>query len=260
MGLSAVVITYNEESRLERCLSSLGFADEIVVVDSFSTDKTMEIARRYTDKFFQREFTGYSDQKNAAIARADEDWIIIVDADEVITPELASEIKAAMKCREYEAYRMPRSTYFLGRKMRYCGWYPDAQLRLVKRAIAHIPERLVHETLHVDCQVGYLKNEITHYSYDSMSVYCAKMASYARMGAAQKFGDGCNCRLIDILLNPVFAFIKMYIVKQGFRDGMHGLVLSVLTACSSALRYAILWDLGRQKSLRKERENENLHI
>lgn len=260
MGLSAVVITYNEETRLKRCLDSLLFADEIVVVDSFSTDNTLEIARRYTQNVTCREFKGYSDQKNAAIAGATQEWVLIVDADEVISPELAEEIRQAIASGKFNAYRMPRSTYFLGRRMRYCGWYPDAQLRLVKRAIAHIPERLVHETIHVDCEVGYLENDMVHYSYDSMDVYCTKMVNYARAGAMQKFNEGRRCSIADLLLNPWFAFVKMYVVKQGFRDGMHGLVLSALTACSSALRYAILWDLGRDSSRRKECENGKVHI
>ena len=144
MGLSAVVITYNEEAELERCLASLSFADEIVVLDSFSTDRTVEIAGQFTNNVSCRQFMGFSDQWNAAIAIAAHEWILQVAADEVVGDALAEEIVDAISSGKYDAYRMPRSTFFLGKRMRHCGWYPDYQLRLVKKTIARIPDRLVH--------------------------------------------------------------------------------------------------------------------
>ena len=256
MGLSAVVITWNEEANIEQCLRSLSFADEIVVLDSFSTDRTVEIARKFTDKVSSREFTGFSDQKNAAIAMASQDWVLIVDADEVVPPELAVEIVDAITGGKYDAYRMPRSTYFLGRKMRHCGWYPDYQLRLARRSIAHIPDRLVHETMEVDCECGTLRGDLIHYSYRTMADYTRKMAAYSRAAAEQKFIEGRRFGVCDLLFNPGLTFFKMYVAKQGFRDGPHGLVLSVLTACSSALRYAFLWEMTKRAADNKEQPDE----
>lgn len=256
MGLSAVVITWNEEENIEACLRSLAFADEIVVLDSFSTDRTVEIARKFTDKVGSRKFTGFSDQKNAAIAMASEDWVLIVDADELVTDELAFEIKKAVESGNYDAYRIPRSTYFLGKRMRHCGWYPDYQLRLARRSIAKIPERLVHETMDVGCECGTLKCDLVHYSYRTMRDYTRKMVAYAEAAAGQKFGDGRRFRVSDLLFNPGLTFFKMYVAKQGFRDGLHGLVLSVLTASSSALRYAMLWEMTMRAAGNKEQPDE----
>ena len=247
MGISALVLTYNEESRIARCLDALDFADEIIVVDSYSNDGTLDIVEKYTDKIFQKEFEGFSSQWNMAIEQAGEDWVLIVGADEVIPKELASEIKQADGMAEYDGYRMPRSTFFIGRRMRHCGWYPDYQLRLMRREKANIPHRLVHETLVCDDPVGTLKSPIIHYSYDTMSDYCRKMVLYAKAAAEQKYNEGRSFHLIDMLLNPGHTFVKMYIAQLGFLDGVHGLALSSLTACSSLLRYAYLWEMCRSK-------------
>ncbi len=247
MGISALVLTYNEQNRIERCLDSLAFADEIIIVDSYSTDRTLEIAGRYTSNIVQRELTSFSDQRNAAIDLAAQDWILFIDADEVVSKELAAEIIKSVDRNDFEGFRMPRSTFFLGKRMRHCGWYPDYQLRLMRREKARIPNRIVHESLLCEGPVGTLKNPIIHYSYDSMADYSRKMVLYAKAAAEQKYNEGRSFHIIDILLNPGHSFCKMYIAKRGFMDGMHGLVLSSLTACSSILRYAYLWDLCRSK-------------
>ncbi|MHB9035279.1 MAG: glycosyltransferase family 2 protein [Armatimonadota bacterium] len=256
MGISALVLTYNEETRIERCLDALAFADEIVVVDSYSEDNTLEIVRRYTENVSQKEFTGFSSQWTAAIERASEDWVFIVGADELISKELALEITNAAREGNYDAYRMPRSTFFLGRRMRHCGWYPDYQLRLVRRCKAHIPHRLVHETLVADGPVGTLTHPIVHHSYDTMADYCRKMVLYARAAAEQKFNEGRRFHLADFLLNPGHSFVKMYILQKGYMDGFHGLVLSSLTACSSLLRYCFLWEMSKAGGTNMEQTDE----
>ena len=262
MGLSVLVITRNEESNIERCLQGLAFADEIIVVDSFSTDRTVEIAKRYTDKVTQRQFRGFSEQKSAALGLATQEWVLSVDADEVVTEKLAAAIQDAIGDslpfqgragerskvnRKCDGYRIPRLTTFLGREMRHCGWYPDCQLRLARRDKAAFPSRLVHETMVVDGPVGTLEPDLVHHSYPSLAEYVRKMVLYAQAAARQKQLDGRRFRPVDPLFKPGFAFLKMYVWKQGFRDGLHGLVLSVLTACSTALRYAMLWELGRRE-------------
>lgn len=252
MGISAVVITFNEEANIERCLRGLRFADEIVVLDSVSTDRTVELARQFTDRVSTREFVGFSDQKSAAMQLASHEWVLSVDADEVVTEELAEEIVAAVENGSCDAYRMPRSTFFLGRRMRHCGWYPDYQLRLARKSKAHYPARLVHERIEVSGTCGTLRSPLVHYSYGTMDDYVRKMVLYSRAAARQKFAEGRRFRLADLVCNPGSTFLRMYVLKQGFRDGLHGLVLSALTACSSALRYAALWEMGLGEGRSKE--------
>ena len=257
MALSAVVITYNEERNIDRCLSALDFADEIVVLDSGSTDRTVEIAGRYTDNVSYRPFTGYSDQWSAAIELARGEWILIVGADEVVTAELAAEIRKAVRGRDCDAYRMPRRSYFLGRAIRGCGWYPDYQVRLARKDKARFEDRLVHETLEINGKCGTLSNDLIHYSYQDMQDVIQKTMAYSRAGALQKIKDGDRFRLTDLLLRPGLAFLRKYIMKRGFVDGLHGFILSVLTAYSVFLKYAILWDMTGRKDQRKEQQHND---
>lgn len=247
MGLSAVVITYNEESNIDCCLQALSFADEIIVLDSGSTDKTVEIARKYTDKVSTRPFTGFSDQKNAAVQLAGSEWVLIVDADEVITEELASEICIAIN-GSYDAYKIPRLTYFLCKPIRYCGWYPDFQLRLVKKQLAVFSDRLVHESLDVMDNCGVLKRDMIHNSFPSLDDYVRKTEHYARLSARQKLRDGRRFRIADLIIAPGATFLKKYILQMGFLDGLRGLIISVTTAYGVFLRYAMLWELTSQSA------------
>jgi len=247
MGLSAVVITCNEESNIARCLESLSFADEIVVLDSFSTDRTLEIARRYTDNISSREFAGFSDQKNAALALARQDWVLVIDADEVVSPELADEIGAAVANGEFDAYQMPRLTEFLGQKMYHCGWYPDHQLRLARRSKARFPYRLLHESMEVDGHVGTLTGHIIHYSYPDIETCARKMSGYACASARQKLLEGRRFRWLDLVFAPPLVFLKKFFLKQGFRDGAHGFVNSIMSACAAVYKQVALWDLSRRR-------------
>lgn len=253
MKLSAVVITLNEEPNIERCLASLAFADEIVVLDSFSSDRTVEIARQFTDKITQREFTGYSDQKNAAMELASNDWVLIVDADEVVTADLAAEIREAAETDKFSAYRMPRLTQFLGKPIRHCGWYPDYVVRLMRKSKARFPDRLVHETPDIDGPVGTLSNDLMHYSYRDLDDLMRKMVAYSRAAARQKLLDGERFGLGALVFAPGLTFLKKYIVKQGYRDGLRGFVICALSQLGVFLRYAMLWEM----SISKERNNDD---
>lgn len=247
MKISAVVITYNEEPNIERCLASLAFADEIVVLDSFSTDRTVEIARGFTNKVSQREFTGFSDQKNAALDLASNDWVLIVDADEVVTPELAAEIQQAARSDQFAAYRMPRLTHFLGKPIRHCGWYPDHVIKLFRRSKVHYPDRLVHETPDVDGSVGSLSRDLLHYTCRGMDDLCRKTVAYARAAARQKQQDGVCFRLDKLLFAPGLTFLKKYIAQQGIRDGMRGFIICAMNQVGVFLRYAMLWEISTRK-------------
>ena len=249
MKLSAVVITLNEEPNIERCLGSLGFADEIVVLDSFSTDRTVEIAGRFTDKVSQREFSGYSDQKNAAMEIASNEWVLIVDADEVVTAELAAEVRKAVESDKYVAYRMPRLTHFLGKPIRHCGWYPDYVTRLMRKSKARFADRLVHETPTVDGPIGALSSDLIHYSYRDLDDLGRKMIAYSRAAARQKLLDGERFSLGALVFAPGLTFLKKYIIKQGYRDGLRGFIVCALSQFGVFLRYAMLWES-------KEREHD----
>ena len=252
MKLSAVVITLNEEPNIERCLASLGFADEIVVLDSLSTDRTVEIAGRFTDRISRREFTGYSDQKNAAMEMAANDWVLIVDADEVVLPELAAEVRKAVESDEFVAYRMPRLTHFLGKPIRHCGWYPDYVTRLMRKSKARFSDRLVHETPTVDGPVGTLSSDLIHYSYRDLDDLMRKMIAYSRAAARQKLRDGERFSLGALIFAPGLTFLKKYIIQQGYWDGLRGFIICALSQCGVFLRYAMLWEM----SIRKEREHD----
>ncbi len=247
MGLSALVITLNEEVNIRECLEGLKFADEMIVVDCFSSDATVAIARECGARVEQREFKGYSDQRNYIIGLAAHEWILIVDADERVTPELGAEIRKVLEQPSYDAYRIPRLTEFLGKPMRRCGWYPDYQLRLARKSEVRMPDRLVHETLVTDVPVGTLNSDLLHFSYRTMEDYSRKMVAYARAAAKQKATEGRKFSWADIALNPGLTFLKMYIVKGGCLEGIRGLTLSALTAASSALRYAYLWEYTNDK-------------
>lgn len=252
MTLSAVVITYNEERNIGRCLESLSFADEIVVLDSFSTDRTVEIARGFTDRVFQRKFAGFSEQWAQALTLASCDWVLIVGADEEITRELADEIVQAVRSGDRDGYRIPRITEFVGRHMRHCGWFPDYQLRLARRSKACYTDRLVHESLEVDGTVGTLRGHILHHSHPDLDTFTRKMTLYTRLAAAQKMREGRRFRVTDLLVAPVYTFFKTYVIKRGFLDGWHGFVLSVLLSAYSALRYSMLWEMTLRERSGKE--------
>ena len=247
MGVSVLVITLNEEANIRECLEGLKFADEVIVVDCFSSDATAAIARECGARVELREFKGYADQKNYAISLAANEWIMPVDADERVSPELGAEIRNVLEQPGYDAYWIPRLTEFLGKPMRRCGWYPDYQLRLARKSKARMPDRLVHETLETDGPIGMLKNDLLHFSYRTMEDYSRKMVAYARAAAKQKAGDGRKFSLSDMALNPGLTFLKMYIVKGGCLEGVRGLILSTLIAASSALRYAYLWEYTNDK-------------
>lgn len=256
MGLSAVVITYNEEANIERCLRSLSFADEIVVLDSFSTDRTVDIARLFTDKVGTRKFDGFSYQKTAAVEMATQEWVLVIDADEVVTPDLAKEIQKAVDSGDHDAYRMPRLSYFLGRPMRHCGWYPDYQLRLARKSKAYFPPRFVHETMEVKGSIGTLKHDLLHYTYPTAEDCIRKTVFYARASARQRFEEGRRFRFVDMVFHPMLSFLRVYVWKQGFRDGLHGFMLSLITACSSVLRHMVLWEMTVHGGLYESKNSE----
>jgi glycosyltransferase involved in cell wall biosynthesis len=240
--LTVIIPTYNEEAVLPECLESVRFADEILVVDSFSSDRTGVLALAAGARFLQNRFVDFSTQKNWAIERAAHDWILQVDADERVTAALREEIGALLRAGPaHAAYRMPRLNYFLDRRMRHTGWGRDRVIRLFRREARFRGE--VHETLQVDGPIGALRGALEHHSFRSFAQYWAKIQTYTALGAARLHREGRRAGPAHLLLHPLAYFVKAYVVRLGVLDGMHGLALSVLGAVSVYLKYARLWEL-----------------
>ncbi len=250
--LSVVIITRNEEANLPRCLESVNWADEIVVVDSGSTDRTEEIAVGYHARLYHEPWQGYGHAKQAGLSYATGEWILSIDADEVVTEELVGEIKRVVSAEGGpDGYYMPRRTNFLGRWILHCGWYPDPLLRLFRRQKGRFDEAAVHEKAIVEGETGRLKGELLHYSYPDLETYFEKFDRYTTMGAEKALARGKTAGWFDIVVKPPVSFFKHYISKQGFRDGLEGFILSVLSSMAVLVKYAKLRHLigrGRHKN------------
>ena len=244
MPVTATVITLNEGANLRGALESLAWVDEIIVVDSHSTDNTVAIAREFTDKVIVREWPGYLDQKNFAAAQASHDWIFSLDADERVSPALAEEIKALLqRGPTASGYRVPRVTFHLGRWIRSTDWYPDFQLRLYDRRRARWTGRLVHESVGADGPVIDLRAELLHYAYRDLAHHFQTMDRYTTLAARQMHEAGRRTGLWQIAGHPPLAFLRNYIAHGGIRDGVPGFIISALNAYYVFLKYAKLWEL-----------------
>jgi len=242
--VTATVITFNEAANIEAALASLSWADEIIVVDSESTDRTTEIARKFTDKVIVRPWPGYVAQKNFAADRASHDWIFSLDADERVTPELAAEIKTTLAREPIAAgYRLPRVTFHLGRWMRSTDWYPDYQLRLYDRRRARWAGKYVHESVKADGPVEYLRSELQHYAYRDRAHHLETMDRYTTLAAKQMFEEGRRAGLFHVIVHPPAAFFRNYVLRGGFRDGKAGLIVSAMNARYVRLKFAKLREL-----------------
>jgi glycosyltransferase involved in cell wall biosynthesis len=246
--LSVTIITYNEEENIKDCLESVKWSDEIVIVDSFSSDKTVEIAREFTPKVFQNKWTNFSEQKNLALEKASNEWVLSVDADERATPKLKEEILTILNSefQSFNGYYIPRRNHYLGRWIRHCGWYPDYKLRLFRRAKGRFNERTVHESVVVEGRKGYLKSYLNHYSYKNLSDHLGRIDKFSTLAAEQMFRDGKRARFFDLLFLPLTRFIKMYLIKRGYLDGIYGLIVSVMGSFYVFTKYLKLWELSRR--------------
>lgn len=245
MKISAVIICFNEEKNIERCLKSVDFVDEIVVVDSGSTDKTVEIAKKFTDRVFNNKFEGYGKQKNFAANLAKNDIIFSIYADEEVSHNLKDFLIKNYDeiISEYGAIAVPRRTFYLGRFIKNSGWYPDYKIRVYNKKLCKWDEKLVHETLSCDCKVFYVpkSNDLNHYSYKNISEHINKMNNYTTLYAEEnlsRFKYEKTKLIISIIFKPVFKFIKMYLLKKGLFEGWRGLIIAVLGSFYEFLKYA----------------------
>ena len=260
--LSVTVITRDEAANLAAALDSVAWADEIVVVVSESTDATVDVARRYTSKVLVRPWPGYVAQKNRAAAEASHDWILSIDADERVTPALAAEIQALLRDEPAAAgYLVPRVTFHLGRWIRSTDWYPDYQLRLYDRRRARWDGKLVHESVTADGAVVDLASELQHHAYRNLSHHLQTMDRYTTLAARQMRDDGRTAGWLDLALHPPAAFLRNYLLRGGFRDGVPGLVISTLNATYVALKFAKLWEFAaRGDSAAEHRERRDAPV
>ncbi len=241
--LSVIVTTFNEEVNVGDCIESVLWADEILLVDSFSTDATLEIARRYPVEILQREYFGSAAQKNWALDRVRNEWVLIIDADERVTPKLALEVLDVL-ARQPTAngFYIRRENVFIDRVIRHSGWSTDKVVRLFRRDKGRYPNRRVHADLEIEGPVPVLRNAFLHYTFRTFDQYFPKFLNYAEWGAAQAYRDDRKAGLVEILLRPWWRFIRTYFLQLGLLDGMHGFVLCTLQSFGVFLKYARLWE------------------
>jgi glycosyltransferase involved in cell wall biosynthesis len=247
-AVSVTIITLNEADHIAAAIASASWADEVIVVDSGSSDDTVAIARDNGARVEHRPWTGWIDQKNFAAALARNDWILSLDADERVTPALATEIQTLLRTEPaWRAYRIPRVTFHLGRWIRTTDFYPDYQTRLYDRRGARWRGKYVHESVSVDeGRPGQLRAELQHYSYRDLRDQVDRINGYTTLAARQMHESGRRASAFDLLVHPPAAFLRNYVLRRGFRDGAAGLVISLMQTWSVFLKFAKLWELERQ--------------
>jgi glycosyltransferase involved in cell wall biosynthesis len=254
--LTVTVITRNESANLDAALSSVAWADEVVVVDSDSTDDTAAIARQYTAHVETRPWPGYGAQKNHAASRAAHDWIFSLDADERVTPALAAEIRSLLSTEPaHRGYRVPRISHYLGRWIRGTDWYPDYQLRLYDRRAAQWNGRRVHESVQLATGApGQLSHPLQHYPYRDISDHLATIDRYTTLAAEQMAADARTPSIAAVAFHPPFAFVRNYLLRGGFRNGGAGFIVSVLNSYYVFLKLAKARERGSRS---EDRESQN---
>jgi len=237
--ISATIITYNEERNLPRAIESLRAADEILIVDSGSSDRTIEIAEKLGVRVFESAWPGYAKQKNVAADRAENDWILSLDADESLSESLEAEIWQLKKNGpQFDAYTMPRMAQYLGRWIRHSGWYPDRKVRLYDRRKAQWSGEFVHESVRVDGTVGHLESNLLHFTCNSLSEHLKTMDRYTTLAAEQLLAAGEKPSYGRLILEPPWTFLRTYVLQFGFLDGLEGLAIANMAALYNFVKYA----------------------
>jgi glycosyltransferase involved in cell wall biosynthesis len=246
--ISVILITKDAAAHVERALRSVAWAQERIVVDAGSSDGTVALATPLATRIETRAWSGYGDQKNHAASLASHDWVLSLDADEAITDALQAQIATLAARPEAAAFRMPRVTWYLGRWIRSTDWYPDRAVRLYDRRRAHWDDRPVHEALVVQGHIGDLTGEIEHRPYADVAEHLSRMNHYTTLAAAQMHAAGRQARGWHLVVHPVAAFLRNYIARGGFRDGVPGLIVSMLGGVYVLQKYVKLWERQRQAS------------
>lgn len=246
LNVTACVVSFNEEQNIRRCLESVSWCSEIVVVDSFSTDRTLEIAREYTDNVIQREWPGFRAQKEFARQQGTCEWSLMLDCDEEISPELKDEIFQALETADgTDGFEMPRMVYYLGRWIRHGDWYPDRKLRLYRKDAGEIIGIDPHDYVEVQGATKRLQRPIFHYTYDDLTHHLNTINRFSTISAEEKFRLGKRARIMDLLFRPFWKFIRGYVFKRGFLDGRQGLIIARMTSFEVWLKYLKLRQLKK---------------
>jgi|SRR6516164_7585852 glycosyltransferase involved in cell wall biosynthesis len=248
LSLSVVIITFNEEANLARTLASVAWANEIVIVDAGSSDRTREIAESFHARFFVEPWQGFAAQKNSALSKATGDWILSLDADEEVEPALADEIKSALAANlSVAGFWIPRKNFFLGRWMKHGGFYPDRKLRLLRSGRGQFEDRLVHEDIRIAGASARLHYHLLHHAYPTLENYIEHMNRYSTLGAEMANTKGSRgFSFIDIVVRPKLMFFYNYILRAGFLDGREGLLLHLYHAGYVSWKYAKAWEIGKK--------------
>lgn len=244
--ISCAIVVFNEERNIRECLETAKWMDEIVVVDAYSTDRTVEICKDYTNRISQRPWRGFGEQKNSAISQATADWVFILDADERIGPDLRGEIEAVLTSKVQNgavAYYVPRRNFYYGRWVRWAGCYPDYQLRLFRRGVGFLDDQEPHNQFVLRGKADYLKAPLDHYTERSIDDHFRKFRNFTSLAAKERAKTKYSVSWADVTIRPVLTFYKYYISRKGFRDEMHGLLVSVFASMYTFVKYAKLWEL-----------------
>lgn len=246
--ISVAIVTLNEERNIRACLESVKWAEEIVVCDSGSSDRTLAIAGEYGARTFQDPWRGFAAHKNLALERTQHPWVLSLDADERVTGPLRREIEEVLvDPAARDGYLVPRRSYFLGHWIRGCGWYPDESIRLFRRGSGRFAERAVHETVVVEGRLGRLTSPLEHFTYDSISAFLQRMDQYSTLAAEELQRAGRPGRLSDLVVRPAWTFLRMLVLQGGWREGWRGVVLSGLYASYTFSKYAKRWELDQTR-------------
>ena len=252
MGVSACIITFNEEDNIKDCLESVAWTDEIVVIDSYSTDRTVQICKAYTDKVCQRAWSGFLDQKNASIRSATNDWVLSIDADERVSQSLRDEIIAELeRDDDVDGYYIPRRTYYLGRWMNHGGWYPNYQLRLFRKDKGRWTGDELHEKVAIVGKAKTLRADLLHFTYRNLSDQLKTIDEFSEVSAEILRRQGVRVTPLHMIFRPPIKFLETYFYKQGFRDGVPGLINAIAYSFYMFMKYAKVWE--------GERDGENQH-
>lgn len=245
--ISAVAIALNEEQNIQRYIESLRFAEEIIIVDSGSSDKTVDLATKLGAKIISREFDNFSNQKNFALQQAQNEWVTFFDLDEIVTPELAAEITHKTKKNgEVTAYKVRRENYFMGKKINYSGFQNDEVIRLFQKSHCNYDGSSVHETLIVRGKIASLENQCKHVTYKDFDSYNNKLSLYSKLQAERLFDENLRPNVYHFLVRPFYRFVHQYFIRLGILDGKEGYILAYLSAFAVFKRYIFLWTMYRK--------------
>lgn len=244
--VSGIIICFNEKDNIEECLQSILWCNEVIIVDAYSTDGTVEIVKKHPVKLFQNKWEGFSAQRKFALTKVSNDWVFVLDSDERCTPELKEEILKVLKAPGAAGYKIPRKSYFLDKWIKHSGWYPDYKLRLFDKTKVDVSSHLVHERYDVKGETGKLKNDIIHYTVKDIGKFIDKINYYSTLSAEEK-KNRKKVTLLYLLFRPAYSFLREYIFRLGFLDGVHGLLVAYFNMVTNILTYSKIWRLQKQK-------------